>query len=534
MNLDYLNIKNSCYNRNSSADQLVEDSINLKEGVIGLNGALMVDTGEFSGRIPNDKFIVDEDGSSKNIWWGNVNQKISEENFDYLLDKVTETYNDLDNDFYVFDGFAGDDKDNNLNVRMVTKKAWQSLFVNNMFIRPKKEDLENFSPDFTIINAYDVKEKDWKKYGLNSENFIVFNLKKKIAIIGGTEYAGEMKKGIFSIMHYYLPLKNVLSMHCSANVSKDLSESTLFFGLSGTGKTTLSTNANRPLIGDDEHGWSDNGIFNFEGGCYAKAINLDRNKEPEIYNAIQHGTLLENVVYDLETKEVDFDDNTKSENSRICYPIHFIENSLGSKELPSAGPHPSAVIFLTCDAYGILPPLARLDANQAMYHFISGYTAKMAGTETGIVDPIATFSPCYGGPFLTLHPLVYAKLLQEKLSKYKAPIYLVNTGWSGSSATSGSKRIDLKLTKRIIDLITDNKLDFNDSVKDKFFNFDIPINLEGFDNDFLVPDQGWKNIDEYCKTGNMLTELFNKNFQKFNISDSDILNSGPKTQSGGL
>ena len=230
MNLDYLNIKNSCYNRNSSADQLVEDSINLKEGVIGLNGALMVDTGEFSGRIPNDKFIVDEDSSSKNIWWGNVNQKISEENFDYLLDKVTETYNDLDNDFYVFDGFAGDDKDNNLNVRMVTKKAWQSLFVNNMFIRPKKEDLENFSPDFTIINAYDVKEKDWKKYGLNSENFIVFNLKKKIAIIGGTEYAGEMKKGIFSIMHYYLPLKNVLSMHCSANVSKDLSESTLFFG----------------------------------------------------------------------------------------------------------------------------------------------------------------------------------------------------------------------------------------------------------------------------------------------------------------
>ena len=534
MNLDYLNIINSSYKRNSNADQLIEDSIYLKEGVIGLNGALMVDTGEFSGRIPNDKFIVDEESSSKNIWWGNVNQKISEENFDYLLNKVTETYNDLENDFYVFDGFAGDDKDNNLNVRMVTKKAWQSLFVNNMFIRPKKEDLENFTPDFTIINAYDVKEKDWKEYGLNSENFIVFNLKKKIAIIGGTEYAGEMKKGIFSIMHYYLPLKNVLSMHCSANVSKDLSESTLFFGLSGTGKTTLSTNANRPLIGDDEHGWSDNGIFNFEGGCYAKAIHLDRNKEPEIYNAIQHGTLLENVVYDLETKEVDFDDNTKSENSRICYPIHFIENSLGSKGLPSAATHPNAVIFLTCDAYGIMPPVARLDANQAMYHFISGYTAKMAGTETGIVDPIAAFSPCYGGPFLTLHPLVYAKLLQEKLSKHRAPIYLVNTGWSGSNASSGSKRIDLKLTKHIIDLITNDKLDFNDSVKDKFFNLDIPINLEGLDNDFLVPGQGWKNLDEYYKTGNMLTELFNKNFQKFDISDQDILNAGPKTQSGGL
>ena len=534
MNLDYLNIINSSYNRNSSADQLIEDSINLKEGVIGLNGALMVDTGEFSGRIPNDKFIVDEESSSKNIWWGNVNQKISEENFDYLLNKVTETYNDLENDFYVFDGFAGDDKDNNLNVRMVTKKAWQSLFVNNMFIRPKKEDLENFTPDFTIINAYDVKEKDWKEYGLNSENFIVFNLKKKIAIIGGTEYAGEMKKGIFSIMHYYLPLKNVLSMHCSANVSKDLSESTLFFGLSGTGKTTLSTNANRPLIGDDEHGWSDNGIFNFEGGCYAKAIHLDRNKEPEIYNAIQHGTLLENVVYDLETKEVDFDDNTKSENSRICYPIHFIENSLGSKGLPSAATHPNAVIFLTCDAYGIMPPVARLDSNQAMYHFISGYTAKMAGTETGIVDPIAAFSPCYGGPFLTLHPLVYAKLLQEKLSKHRTPIYLVNTGWSGSNASSGSKRIDLKLTKHIIDLITNDKLDFNDSVKDKFFNFDIPMNLEGLDNDFLGSRPRMEKLDEYYKTGNMLTELFNKNFQKFDISDQDILNAGPKTQVGGL
>ena len=534
MNLDYLNINNNNWKHNSGADQLIKDSIELKEGVIGLNGALMVDTGEFSGRIPNDKFIVDEPGSSEDIWWGDVNQKISEENFDYLLEKVTTTYNNLDNDFYIFDGFAGDDKENNLNVRMVTKKAWQSLFVNNMFIRPKEQELDNFSPDFTIINAYDVKEKEWKDYGLNSENFIVFNLKKKIAIIGGTEYAGEMKKGIFSVMHYYLPLKNVLSMHCSANVSKDLNESALFFGLSGTGKTTLSTNADRPLIGDDEHGWSDNGIFNFEGGCYAKAINLDKDKEPEIYDAIQHGTLLENVVYDSETKEVDFDDNSKSENSRICYPIHFIENSLGSKGMPSAGPHPNAVIFLTCDAYGIMPPIARLDAHQAMYHFISGYTAKMAGTETGIVDPIATFSPCYGGPFLTLHPLVYAKLLQKKLAKYQAPIYLVNTGWAGSSATSGSERIDLKLTKHIIDLITDDKLDFSNSVKDKFFNLDIPLNLEGLDNDFLVPHKDWKNLDEYCRTGNMLTDLFNKNFSKFDISDQNILNAGPKTQSGGV
>ena len=401
-------IKNSNFKRNSHVDDLINDAVSQNEGVIGLNGSLMVDTGEFSGRIPNDKFIVNEESSSENIWWGEVNQKISEENFDYLLDKVLKTYENLSSSYYVFDGFAGDDVDNSLNVRMITKKAWQSLFVNNMFIRPTEEQLQDFDPDFTIINAYDVKEENWKKYGLNSENFIVFNIKRKIAIIGGTEYAGEMKKGIFSMMHYYLPLKNVLSMHCSANVSKSQDQSTVFFGLSGTGKTTLSTNANRPLIGDDEHGWSDNGIFNFEGGCYAKAINLDKAKEPEIYNAIQHGTLLENVVYDLETKKVDFDDNTKSDNSRICYPINFVENSLGSKNLKSAGPHPESIIFLTCDAYGIMPPLARLDKKQAMYHFISGYTAKMAGTETGVNEPVAAFSPCYGGPFLTLHPLKYA------------------------------------------------------------------------------------------------------------------------------
>ena len=523
-------IKNSNFKRNLHVDDLINDAVSQNEGVIGLNGSLMVDTGEFSGRIPNDKFIVNEESSSENIWWGEVNQKISEENFDYLLDKVLNTYENLSSSYYVFDGFAGDDVDNSLNVRMITKKAWQSLFVNNMFIRPKEEQLQDFDPDFTIINAYDVKEENWKKYGLNSENFIVFNIKRKIAIIGGTEYAGEMKKGIFSMMHYYLPLKNVLSMHCSANVSKSQDQSTVFFGLSGTGKTTLSTNTNRPLIGDDEHGWSDNGIFNFEGGCYAKAINLDKAKEPEIYNAIQHGTLLENVVYDLETKKVDFDDNTKSDNSRICYPINFVENSLGSKNLKSAGPHPESIIFLTCDAYGIMPPLARLDKKQAMYHFISGYTAKMAGTETGVNEPVAAFSPCYGGPFLTLHPLKYAELLEKKLNEFNSQVYLVNTGWSGSSSISGSKRIDLKLTKHIIDLITENKLDFSTTTKDKFFNLEIPLNVKGLDNDFLVPHKSWSNVEEYQSIGNMLTRLFNSNFEKYDISDKEILSVGPKSE----
>ena len=522
-------IKNQDFKRNLHIDDLIKDAVENKEGVIGLNGALMVDTGEFSGRIPNDKFIVDEDSSNEDIWWSEVNQKLSQNNFDYLLKKVLDTYENLSSSYYVFDGFAGDDSDNSLNVRMITKKAWQSLFVNNMFIRPSKEQLNNFSPDFTIINAYDVKEENWDKYGLNSENFIVFNIKKKIAIIGGTEYAGEMKKGIFSMMHYYLPLKNVLSMHCSANVSASHNQSTVFFGLSGTGKTTLSTNANRPLIGDDEHGWSDNGIFNFEGGCYAKAINLDKDKEPEIFNAIKHGTLLENVVYDLDTKEVDFDDNSKSENSRICYPIEFVQNSLGSKGLKSAGPHPDSIIFLTCDAYGIMPPLARMTRKQAMYHFISGYTAKMAGTETGVTEPVAAFSPCYGGPFLTLHPLKYAELLEKKLNDHNSSVYLVNTGWSGSSATSGSSRIDLKLTKHIINLITEGSLDFSHSVYDKFFNLEIPMNVEGLENDFLIPHLSWSNLEEYFSTGNMLTRLFNNNFEKFKIKDSDILAAGPKT-----
>ena len=522
-------IKNSNFKRNLHVDDLINDALKNNEGVLGLNGALMVDTGEFSGRIPNDKFIVDEESSTNNIWWGEVNQKISEENFNYLLEKVLLTYENLSSSYYVFDGFAGDDSDNSLNVRMITKKAWQSLFVNNMFIRPTNDELQKFSPDFTIINAYDVKEKNWKDYGLNSENFIVFNIKKKIAIIGGTEYAGEMKKGIFSMMHYYLPLKNVLSMHCSANVSHLQDQSTVFFGLSGTGKTTLSTNANRPLIGDDEHGWSDKGIFNFEGGCYAKAINLDKDKEPEIYNAIKHGTLLENVVYDLQTKEIDFNDNTKSENSRICYPINYVENSLSSKGLKSAGPHPNSIIFLTCDAYGIMPPLAKLDKKQAMYHFISGYTAKMAGTETGVNEPIAAFSPCYGGPFLTLPPLKYAELLEQKLDRFNSDVYLVNTGWSGSSSISGSNRIDLKLTKYIIDLIN-NKLDFSESVRDKFFNLEIPLNLDGLDNDFLVPHCSWSNLEEYYSTGNMLTRLFNKNFEKYHITDQAILSAGPSSK----
>jgi phosphoenolpyruvate carboxykinase (ATP) len=336
-----------------------------------------------------------------------------------------------------------------------------------------------------------------------------------------------MKKGIFSIMHYYLPLKGVLSMHCSANVDPDGSNTALFFGLSGTGKTTLSTDSKRPLIGDDEHGWSDNGIFNFEGGCYAKAIDLNPEHEPEIYNAIRAGALAENVVYDANTKEIDFTDRSKTENTRICYPIDFIDNSLAAMGKISMGGHPKTIIFLTCDAYGILPPVSKLSPEQAMYHFISGYTAKVAGTERGVTEPTATFSPCYGGPFLTLHPLRYAELLREKINEYNVPCYLVNTGWVGASASSGAKRISLPVTRKIIHTILDGSIEQSDFIVDNYFGVQIPTALDGISEDILLPTHAWKNSEDYHKTAKLLVEKFHHNFEHYNIDDPAVQNAGP-------
>ena len=378
---------------------MVTDIVGNGEGVIGLRGAPMVDTGIYTGRSPNDKYIVDEPSSTEKIWWGPVNRKVSEEVFDVLYNKVVNYYNRSDDSkTYIFDGFAGADPTYSLNVRIIAKKAWQAHFVHNMFIRPEDGELDDFNPEFTIINASDVSNKDFKTLGMNSETFILFHLGRRIAIIGGTEYGGEMKKGIFSVLHYLLPQRGVLSMHCSANVYVDSSNPAIFFGLSGTGKTTLSTDPVRPLIGDDEHGWSDDGIFNFEGGCYAKVINLNKDEEPDIYNAIREGALLENVVYNEETKVIDFTDGSKTENTRVSYPLNHIDNSVYGQGKPSVAGHPEKIIFLTCDAYGVLPPVAKLSSDQAMYHFISGYTAKVAGTERGITEPTATFSPCFGGP----------------------------------------------------------------------------------------------------------------------------------------
>ena len=513
--------------RNLSVEKLIEETLLNGEGVIGPSGATMVDTGKYTGRSPKDKYIVDEPSSTDNLWWGPVNKKIDEAIFDELYEKVLDYYNTDDSKTYLFDGFAGFDPKYSINVRILAKRAWQAHFVHNMFIRPEVEELESFTPDFTIINASSVFNEAFKKHGMNSETFIIFHMEKQIAIIGGTEYGGEMKKGIFSVLHYLLPLKGVLSMHCSANVDKSGKNAAIFFGLSGTGKTTLSTDPERLLIGDDEHGWSDEGIFNFEGGCYAKTINLSAKNEPDIYNAIRHGALLENVVYDEKTFEVDYDDGSKTENTRVSYPLNYIDNSVYGKGSPAVAGHPDTIIFLTCDAYGVLPPVAKLSPEQAMYHFISGYTAKVAGTERGVTEPTATFSPCFGGPFLTLHPLKYAELLRKKMNQHNAPAYLVNTGWVGANAKSGAKRISLPVTRKIIHAILDGSINDSSFEIDPYFGLMIPQSLGDVDSGFLIPAKTWKDQVEYRKTAIDLVEKFQKNFEQYDIADSEVQNAGP-------
>ena len=523
--------QNTNINRNLPVESLIEEMIINGEGVLGMNGAVMVDTGAYTGRSPNDKYFVDESSSTDNLWWGPVNRKVSEDVFNELYEKVTGYYNtNSDSKTYVFDGFAGADPEYRLNVRIIAKKAWQAHFCNNMFIRPLHDELIRFFPDFTIINASDVKNEKFKEHGLNSETFILFHLGKKVAIIGGTEYGGEMKKGIFSVLHYILPLQNVLSMHCSANVDKNGVNTALFFGLSGTGKTTLSTDPNRPLIGDDEHGWSDNGIFNFEGGCYAKVINLDRYAEPDIYHAIRHGALLENVVFDEKSKCIDFTDGSKTENTRVSYPLDHIDNSIFSTGKPSMAVHPNTIIFLTCDAYGVLPPISKLTSDQAMYHFISGYTAKVAGTERGITEPKATFSPCFGGPFLTQHPLRYAELLKGKIEQHQSKVYLVNTGWIGGSATSGAKRISIQNTRTMITAILDGSIEQSEFETELVFGLAYPKNLSGVDTGVLNPRIAWENIDEYDRQAAELAELFVENFKTYGESVSYLLHAGPVKQ----
>ena len=506
---------------NLGFDELFEHEKANNEGRIAANGTMMVDTGKFTGRSPKDKYFVHEAPSSQHIAWGKINQPVAPEIFDELFAEVTEYLSGKD--LYVTDGFCGANEKTRKSVRFVTEFAWQSHFVKNMFIRPTAADLQNFPPQFTIYNASNLSNKDWERHGLNSEVFVIFNVERNVAIIGGTWYGGEMKKGIFTMMNYWLPIEGILSMHCSANVGKE-GDVCLFFGLSGTGKTTLSTDAARKLIGDDEHGWDEDGIFNFEGGCYAKCIGLRPESEPEIYSAIRRHALLENVVAD-EDGEIDFDDDSKTENTRVSYPIAHIENH---EPTLKAG-HPKNIIFLTCDAFGVLPPVSKLTKEQAMYYFLSGYTAKVAGTERGVTEPQATFSSCFGEAFLPLHPTVYAKLLGEKMEKYGVNAYLVNTGWTGGGYGVG-KRMSIKATRACVNAILDGSIERSEFEETRWFGLRIPKALPGVDVAVLNPRNAWTDKEKFDATANKLAGMFIENFVKYVVAgaDFDFTQAGPK------
>jgi len=512
--LSHLGIKNpSTIHRNLDYSSLAEHEEKNKEGTFvdtKYGNVFTVDTGKFTGRSPGDKFLVrhPESESDKNLWWGKVNQVTSPEVFDELYTKCIDHYNTLDR-AYVFDGYAGANASTRRNVRFVTEYAWQSHFVTNMFIRPQEqEELDGFKPAFTIINACNVTNVDFEKHGLNSEVFTLFDPERNVAIIGGTFYGGEMKKGIFSMMNYWLPMEGILSMHCSANIGPD-GDTALFFGLSGTGKTTLSADPERKLIGDDEHGWDADGIFNFEGGCYAKTINLLEENEPEIFRAIKRDAMLENVHIN-EDLTPDYANVEKTQNGRVSYPLYHIDNF---KE-DAKGNHPNNVIFLTADAFGVLPPVSRLSKEQAMYHFLSGYTAKVAGTERGVTEPQATFSACFGAAFLTLHPQRYAELLGDKLDEHNSKAFLVNTGWTGGAYGVG-ERISIKNTRACIDAILNGTVNDAEFTKDPIFGFEVPTSLPGVDAGVCDPRSAWSDKAAYDAQREKLNAMFEENYKQF-------------------
>lgn len=511
-------LKGKNINTQLSVPQLVEKAVIRGEARLTTDGAIVAETGKYTGRSPKDKFIVEEESIKGKIDWGSVNQPISSEVFDNLYIKVLNYLKDKD-ELFVFKGFAGADKDSQLAIQVVNEYAWHNLFCHQLFIRPTQEELVSHDADFTIVSAPGFKA-DPAVDGTNSEAFIIVSFEKKIILIGGTEYAGEMKKSIFSIMNYLLPEKGILSMHCSANVG-EAGDVALFFGLSGTGKTTLSADSNRKLIGDDEHGWSDNGVFNIEGGCYAKTINLSAEKEPEIYNAIRFGTVLENVVIDPATRVPDYDDNTLTENTRAAYPIHYIENIVS----PSIAGHPKTIIFLTADAFGVLPPISKLTKEQAMYHFLSGFTSKLAGTERGVTSPEPVFSTCFGAPFLPLPATRYAEMLGEKIDKHDVQVFLVNTGWTGGEYGVGS-RMKLSYTRAMVRAAIDGKLNDVETKQDAIFGLHIPTQIEGVPSEVLDPREAWEDKAAYDEKAQYLANLFKENFKKFNNVPEDILKKG--------
>ncbi|MDX1629906.1 MAG: phosphoenolpyruvate carboxykinase (ATP) [Fulvivirga sp.] len=520
--LESLGIKDANAHWNLSPDKLADKAVALGQAVRTDSGAIAIDTGEFTGRSPKDRFIVKDEITEDAVWWGKINIPFEPEKFDKLYDKVVNYLSGKE--IYVRDAYACADPKYRTNIRVVNEYPWSNMFVYNMFLRPDTEELKNFDPEWTVINAPGFKA-DPEEDGTRQHNFAILNFKKKIALVGGTGYTGEIKKGIFSALNFILPhQKNTLSMHCSANIGKD-GDTAIFFGLSGTGKTTLSADPDRKLIGDDEHGWSnENTVFNFEGGCYAKVINLSAENEPDIYNAIKKGALLENVV--IKDGKIDFGSGEKTENTRVSYPIYHINNIAE----PSIGKNPKNIFFLTCDAYGVLPPISKLTPGQAAFHFISGYTAKVAGTEAGITEPVTAFSACFGAPFMPLHPTRYAEMLSEKMQAAGVNVWLVNTGWSGGPYGVGS-RMSLKITRALITAALNGDLDDVEYTKHDVFGLKMPTSCPNVPAKVLNPRNTWEDQAAYDAKANQLAGAFNTNFEKFaEYANEEIMAAAPKAK----
>ncbi len=498
---------------------LVVEAVRRREGTLAENGAFVALTGMRTGRSPRDKYILKEPSTENAVHWGKVNVPIEQTHANSLQDKLFKhlRYQDL----FIQDLYAGAHPDHQLKVRVITERAWHSLFCRQLFIRPASEDTGDFKPDFTVLCGPNCLADPFRD-NINSETFVVLNFAKRLALIGGTHYAGEMKKSIFTVLNFLLPQKGVLSMHCSANMGAD-GDTALFFGLSGTGKTTLSADPNRRLIGDDEHGWGDDGVFNFEGGCYAKVINLSQEYEPQIYNALRFGCVLENVVLDPATRSPRYDDDSITENTRGAYPLEHIDNAMQ----PSVGGHPNNIVFLTCDAFGVLPPVSRLTPEQAMYHFLSGYTAKVAGTEAGVTEPQATFSTCFGAPFMILDPSVYAELLGKKIAQHNTRVWLVNTGWSGGPHGVGS-RMKLPYTRAMITAILNGTLDDVAYEQDPIFGVAVPQSCPNVPTEVLNPRNTWSDKTAYDSKAQELANLFIENFKQFESAPQEVKAAGPK------
>jgi phosphoenolpyruvate carboxykinase (ATP) len=505
---------------NLSPAALAEMAVLRGEGHLTDRGALNAFTGSRTGRSPRDRFVVAEQGRSEEIWWGPINRPMDAAIFDRLLTKVLTHLRGRE--VFVFAGAAGADSRYRLNVQVIAEKAWHALFAHDLFLRLTPQELAHFEPQFTIINACDLLA-DAKTDGVASEVFIILNLERRLVLIGGTHYAGEMKKSVFSYQNYLLPQRGVFPMHCSANIGPD-GDTALFFGLSGTGKTTLSADPVRRLIGDDEHGWSERGVFNIEGGCYAKTIRLSQENEPQIWKALRFGCVLENVIVDPATRRPDFDAEDVTENTRAAYPIDYIENS----ELSGRGDHPANIFFLACDAFGVLPPLGRLSPEQAMYHFLSGYTAKVAGTEAGITEPKVAFSTCFAAPFLPLHPTRYAEMLQQKLQAHGATVWLINTGWTGGPYGTG-QRIKLSYTRALLRAVLHGDLAEASFTPDPFFGVLVPQSCPGVPQEILQPKKTWPNPAEYDSRARQLAALFRTNFEPYAAHTSEaVRQAGPR------